>query len=501
MIAGVLALVIGSSLRFVLPEYPESMKPSIRLWALGTLLLPTAWMLYVMRGEIPDALSIVVANGLLALAFAKQVEAVRSFANLSRNRPLIYLPVVAVIACEVLFTYAWPSARFRAVTVSAIISMQLWSAFAALMRTSAPRRRSHLLSAAAFATLASVLAVRAVHELVQEQGLASAMASSGMQTVAFGVGAAFPIAATLGFLLMCNDRLYLALVHNKERLRAITDNLPTIVAHIDPRERFSFANAYLARLLGMPTEAIVGHTLREVLGPRAHDEVRQHIAVALGGTAVTFEMTRDDAGQRRHYEASYVPDVDTRGNAKGFYVLMFDISRLKRAERELEHLAHQDGLTGLANRSKFDAALQLALGRADRSRRKLGVLYIDIDQFKKINDTHGHLVGDAVLREFASRLLQSLRQTDVVARLGGDEFAVLVEDLVSSDALERRVRKLLDALQSDFCVEGIALKISASIGIGIAETKVDAKALLAAADDALYEAKAAGRGTYRVATV
>ena len=499
MIAAILALITGASLRFVLREYPDSLQPSIRLWSFGTLLLPIAWMLYAMREALPDVITTVVAVGLLGLASAKHVEAVRCFVGRPRNGPLIYAPVVAVVLCEFLFTYAMPSLRFRAVTVSATISAQLWFAFVALTGPGQPRRPSHLLSATAFATLASVLGLRAMYELLQEQALSSPLASSPMQTLAFGLGAAWPIAATLGFVLMCNDRLSQALVQSRQQLRAITDNLPTIVAHIDAGERFSFANTYLGRQLGVDSAAIVGRTMREVLGPQIHDEVKPRVAAVMRGEMVTFEMKHGLAGQHRYYESSYVPDVDAQGITQGFYLLMFDISRLKKAELELAHLANRDGLTGLANRRNFDASLKHAVARAGRSKRGLGLLYIDIDEFKKVNDSCGHVVGDAVLREFASRLVHGLRRTDFAARLGGDEFAVLVEDVSSSDALEHIARKLLDALKHDFLVEGQALKISASIGIVVAEANFDAKSLLESADDALYEAKAAGRSTYRVA--
>ncbi|MDR3387587.1 MAG: GGDEF domain-containing protein [Rudaea sp.] len=501
MIAAVLALIIGASLQFALRDYPASILPSIRLWVLGTLLLPTAWMLYGLRDNIPDFLSIVVANGLLGLAFAKQVEALRCFMGHPDNRVLIFAPVAAIVLCECLFTYAVPSMNLRGVTVSAIISAQLWCAVAALVEHGRPRHRSHLLTAAAFATLALALMGRVVNEVFQDQKLPAPFAPSPMQTVVFGLAAAFPIAGTLGFLLMCNDRLYQALARNQERLRAITDNLPTIVAHIDTNQRFTFANEYLGQLLGVNPEWIVGRTMLEVLGPTIYDEVKLHVSTVLRGDAVTFDMERNFRGEHRYFEASYVPDVESGHTVRGFYVLIFDISRLKHAELELARQAQHDNLTGLANRSKFDELLKRALARTERNGRSLGLLYIDIDHFKKINDTFGHAIGDAVLREFATRLEGSLRETDLAARLGGDEFAVLIEDINPSDAPENVARKLLAVLKRDFVVEEANLKISASIGIGVARGDTDAKSLLRRADSALYEAKAAGRNTYCVATV
>lgn len=214
MIAALLALIVGASLRYVLRDYPAALLPSVRLWILGTLLLPTGWMLYGLRNAMPDLLTIVVANGLLGLGFAKQVEAVRCFLDRPANALLIYLPVAAIVLFELVFTYVEPSMRWRGVSVSAVIGVQLSCAVAALLAPGEPRRRSHLLTATAFSTLAVALFVRVAHEGLREQAMATPFASTPMQTIVFGLAAAFPIAATLGFLLMCNDRLYQELVRH-----------------------------------------------------------------------------------------------------------------------------------------------------------------------------------------------------------------------------------------------------------------------------------------------
>lgn len=497
MIAAVLALIIGVSLRFVMRDYPAVMLPSMRLWAIGTLLLPSAWMLYGMRGAIPDLLSIVVANSLLGLAFALQVESIRVFVGRPRRPIAVLAPAAAIVACECVFTYAIPSMRLRGVCVSAIIGSNLAYAVWALAVHGQLARRSHMLTMAAFAVLSFALLSRAAIEIVHGFDLPGPFAPSFMQSVAFGVGSAFPIAATLGFLLMCKDHLTRSLARKEEHLRAITDNLPTIVAHLDTQGRFTFANAYLARLLDVDPHWIIGRSLTELLGP-VLDGVQAHADAALRGEAVTFETECDLPGGHRYFEASFVPDVDVDRIVRGFFVLIFDISRLKLAKERLARQAESDALTGVANRKKFADALAHALARAARNDGGVGVLYVDVDRFKAINDTHGHAVGDAVLREFADRLEGCLRETDLPARIGGDEFAVLVEDVGSVEALEALAYKLLDALEREFVVEHRVLRVGASIGIGIAHGQVDAAALMHMADQGLYEAKAAGRHTCRV---
>ncbi|HEU4664118.1 MAG TPA: GGDEF domain-containing protein [Dokdonella sp.] len=496
-VAAVLALIIGASLRFVMRDYPPRMLPSMRLWALGTLSLPTAWMLYALRGEIADLLSIVVANSLLGLAFALQVESIRIFVGRPRSRALVVAPVAAIAAFECAFTYALPSMRLRGVMVSAIIGAQLATGVWTLVVDGRLRRRSRMLTAVAFAAMSFTLLSRATIEMVSGFDLPGPFAPSFMQSVSFALGSVFPIAGTLGFLLMCNERLNDSLARKERHLRAITDNLPTVVAHVDTKRRFTFANAYLGRLLDIAPGSIVGRSMGEVLGP-LDAGLQAHVAAALRGDTVTFETECDIRGERRYFEASYVPDLDADQRVRGVFVLIVDITRLTLAKQRLARLAESDVLTGLANRKKFDDSLVVALARAARSGGLVGVLYIDLDRFKPINDTHGHAVGDAVLREFARRILGCTRESDLAARIGGDEFAVLVENATSVQALEIVAQKLLASLDDDVVVEQFAFKVKASIGIGFTQGRADAKALLQMADQGLYQAKSAGRHGYCV---
>ena len=173
--------------------------------------------------------------------------------------------------------------------------------------------------------------------------------------------------------------------------------------------------------------------------------------------------------------------------------------QLKLAERELARLARYDTLTGLANRLHFKERVELAILRHQRSGRPIALLYLDIDHFKRINDTFGHAAGDTVLCEFAHRLSESVRATDFAARLGGDEFVVLIEDAEESDAAETVARKLIARMRECIGANGRALAVTTSIGIAFCRSSVASPdALMQIADTALYEAKAAGRNTYRI---
>ena len=305
---------------------------------------------------------------------------------------------------------------------------------------------------------------------------------------------AFPVATVLA------ERRLLArnLRQNQRRLRAITDNLPAFVTHVDTTGHYTFANAYMGRMLGIDPDTLVGRSVREVAG-KVYDEVKPHMEAALRGETQTYELERDFHGQRYHLQSTYIPDVDPGGEVVGYYVLSFDISQLKRAEQQLSLLARHDSLTGLPNRRHFDEEFTITVARQRRNKRPIAFLYLDIDRFKEINDGLGHAVGDDVLREFAQRLKGSLRATDFIARLGGDEFAVLLEEVDTPEIAQLVASKLIVAMRRDIATEGNAVHVTTSIGIAFCQRIACSEdELIKIADGALYQAKAAGRNTWRI---
>jgi diguanylate cyclase (GGDEF)-like protein len=180
-------------------------------------------------------------------------------------------------------------------------------------------------------------------------------------------------------------------------------------------------------------------------------------------------------------------------------------SALERQVRErtddLYHLAHYDSLTGLPNRALFYETLQKTLALGAKQGCDVAVMFIDVDEFKNVNDTRGHAVGDQLLKQFSHRLTESLRIRDTVGRLGGDEFAVILLLSEGSDGAGRVAAKVLDSLQAPFDLDGNAVTVSASIGIAVSPNdSADPDLLLQYADTAMYQAKEAGRSTFRFFT-
>lgn len=281
---------------------------------------------------------------------------------------------------------------------------------------------------------------------------------------------------------------------SKKRLRDITNNLPVLISYIDTQQRVMFVNATCERWLGMGAEQVIGLTMRDAYGEFMHSEQEPYLRQALAGQRVTFEVESDTLGVRRSLRNEFIPDLAPDGTVIGLYALSTDVTTLKDIERQLSALARYDHLTGLANRYQFNQKLPEALVRALRHGTALALLYLDVDRFKSINDELGHAAGDAVLKEFAERLVKSVRMTDTVVRLAGDEFVVILEDLTDAAQAQAIAQKIIAQMQAPFAVGDRLLTVTTSIGVAHhASGQVSAAELLERADQALYRAKAAGR--------
>ncbi len=183
---------------------------------------------------------------------------------------------------------------------------------------------------------------------------------------------------------------------------------------------------------------------------------------------------------------------------------MLEVRLLNQQARDhskmLEPLALRDPLTGLANRRLLDERMVMALSHARRSKSAMAVMYLDLDGFKQINDSMGHGVGDVLLQMVTARLLATVRGEDTVARLGGDEFVIVLWRVSGSDDAARVTLKIIEAVSQAYSIEGLAVSITISAGIGIyPDHGEDAGTLMKSADAALYLAKRAGKNAYRIA--
>lgn len=291
-----------------------------------------------------------------------------------------------------------------------------------------------------------------------------------------------------------------ALRQSEQRLRDIADRLPMRLSVVDREERYRFLNSSYERAFSRPREAMYGMTVREVLGDGAYGRAAPYIQRALRGEIVSFESEVTTAEGYRCYKADYIPQYAEDRAVMSFVAIVTDTTGQKLEERRLIALSQRDALTGLLNRAGFDMRLREAVLRAETERSCLALLYLDVDHFKQVNDSQGHLVGDLLLQGFAGRLNKVVRATDTAARLGGDEFAILLESLDNPASAANVARNIVEAMREPFLLENQSVRISTSIGVALyaGDGAMTPRELLRRADEQLYQAKAAGRDDFRV---
>jgi diguanylate cyclase (GGDEF)-like protein/PAS domain S-box-containing protein len=297
---------------------------------------------------------------------------------------------------------------------------------------------------------------------------------------------------------------------SEKRLVTITDNLPAMICYVDDKHCFRFVNRAFEKWFQRPLAEIVGRPYSTLMPGELTTQFDRHFARGMRGEVLEAEIEITvRGGGRRWLRCAFIPDMnEVSGEVRGVYGMINNVTRAKRAEQRLSRLARFDSLTGLANRHQFNETLERTLGMHDAANDAandaaspaLALMFLDIDHFKQVNDRHGHGAGDALLREFAQRLSDCVRPTDVVARLSGDEFVILLEGMHADDEPQFIARKIIATVEKPFVLDDHPTRVTTSIGIAMRGHAGDtAPSLMKRADEALYEAKRAGRNTFRMA--
>ena len=281
------------------------------------------------------------------------------------------------------------------------------------------------------------------------------------------------------------------------------DNTPLAVLEWDRDFRLVRWSPQAERLFGWRADEVLGMPIDG--NPLLHEADRGAVADLLtrlmsGEEPRTTGQTRNNRkdGQMIWCEWYHSCLLDDEGNIVSILSFVQDVSSRIQAEERLQHMATRDALTGLPNRLLLQERLAQAIAQAKRTGRRVGVMFIDLDRFKNVNDTLGHRIGDELLKEVSHALSTALREVDLLARLGGDEFMVVVEDVEEPAVLGRIAQKLLDAVAHPFRIEEHDIYVTSSIGISVyPDDSDDPEELLKHADVAMYRSKELGRNTYQ----
>jgi diguanylate cyclase (GGDEF)-like protein/PAS domain S-box-containing protein len=297
----------------------------------------------------------------------------------------------------------------------------------------------------------------------------------------------------------------MALVRERQAARLVEDRYASLIANaadvimiVEADGTLRFASPAVERTFGLKPELILGQSLAELWSGEDADKLRKflaELAAIPSGTVGPLEL-RLERGSRRCVLESVGSNLTEDPAVRGLALNFRDISERKALEEQLRQLAFHDPLTLLANRNLFRDRVQHALTLAHRGHSSVAVMFLDLDNFKNINDSLGHDAGDRLLQAAAQRIVKTTRSSDTVARLGGDEFAVLVEGIASQRHVEQLADALIDTMNLPFTLEGIEVRVTASVGVALSAAEGSAETLLSNADIAMYHAKAAGKNRH-----
>ena len=291
---------------------------------------------------------------------------------------------------------------------------------------------------------------------------------------------------------------------SEQRFASLVRNASDVVSILAPDTTVSYVSPSVERVLGRSVQSITGAQLVDLV----HQDDRSDLTAVLKGVqaepasrprSIEFRVAHAD-GSSRDLEA-LASNLVADPSVGGIVLNARDVSERKAFERQLSHQAFHDTLTGLPNRALFLNRVEHALDGNGRKEQQLAVLFLDIDDFKTVNDSHGHAAGDELLRETARRLSSCIRAADSAARLGGDEFAILLGDVRDELEAAEVAERIKLALGAPFSLEGKELSVRASIGVVLdsdGRRAPDAEHLMRNADTAMYLAKERGKNRYQV---
>lgn len=329
-------------------------------------------------------------------------------------------------------------------------------------------------------------------------------------------GAVISVAMLIAFFL--TRRLILSLrqrekdiaviLASEQQLRFMTENMLDVIWTWDAARGITFVSPSVKRLLGHTPDELLGRLLEGLCAQSTLEKIAEKSAearsmVEAGEAPPLFDLTFESQIPTKPGAPVWVENrlrlfFNADGSPSRIQGLSRDVTERKQAQQQLENLANFDVLTGLPNRVLLADRMQLELSRAKRHNHLLAVCFLDLDDFKPINDRYGHATGDQLLIQVACRLKQAIREGDTVARLGGDEFVMLLTDLGQPGEIEPMLQRVLDGVAEPYVIDGIGMHVSASIGVTLYPTDgEDPDLLLRYADQAMYHAKQAGRNRFQ----
>ena len=471
---------------------------SNRYWSVGLLLHLVAMILIALRGKEPVLVGYVLPNIMLTSGFTLMTISIGSLLNYKISRLWLWLPVPVMLALTLLVLHSIP---YLLVVTGFVYAIQ-FSIMLYLMGARWYTIRStgrYFMAASLFAIIAAfyfrsswVLTHQVDGDLINRGDI--------MVTLPYLVGIIATIGLSGGMLVVLRDRLGEQLQENQHFIDEIANNIPSIIFQFrlrpDGTSHFPFINTRV-RSFGVDEQELTQNS--ETVFAKIHSDDFADVQKSIMQSAeklVPWNMQFrlwSNGGQYRWHEAKSIPERKPDGSIL-WHGYMHDIQEMKDIEDKIRQMVVHDGLTGLANRSLLESHTRTEIAHAERNQSSFCLMFLDLDNFKYINDRFGHGIGDRLLQEFGKRLTVTLRKSDFVARVGGDEFVILLRGMHHPERIIAIAEKIIAALSEPYQIDGKVMKASASIGAAIyPEHGLDLIALERSADSAMYDSKRKGK--------
>ncbi len=284
------------------------------------------------------------------------------------------------------------------------------------------------------------------------------------------------------------------------RFNALIRNTADVIAIVTAEGTITYVTPTAERIFGFAAQDLIGQHLEELVAFDDRARLREFLGrdLAKPGESANVEARVPRGDERQRVIEIHGTNMDSEPAIGGRLLTLRDTTDRKGIEEQLKRMAFHDPLTLLANRSMFRDRVEHAVAVSKRNGRGVAVLFVDLDNFKRINDSFGHAIGDRVLQRCAQRLVKSTRNGDTVARLGGDEFAVLLENLTAKEQVIEIASRVVESLQESLDLPGADMRVAASVGVAFSAPEDGVEELMRNADVAMYSAKAQGKGRFTV---
>jgi diguanylate cyclase (GGDEF)-like protein/PAS domain S-box-containing protein len=508
-------VVVGAILAISIAFIAYRRQQGMYLWSIALALQVVSITLIGLRGQISDILSVVVGNMALASMFAIYGEGVYRFQHRSSPRWLLWLPVVTM---TIGFGILLDDLQARLALGSVITALQSWLVFVPMMqkRRETAGRGQYILAAGVL-LIGGLSTLRVLAFTMFGVHMGSFTDSNVTQGYTFLIGVVGSLCFALGFLTMNQERAEQAaqrataeLKESEAHLQAIFQNEPECIKIVDAQGRLVEMNPAGLELIQADSLAQVkGAPVLEIVAPEYREAYWNMHRRVIAGEARTMEFEVLGLKGRRGWLETHAVPMNVHGETVHLAVTR-DITQRKHMQEQVRQLAFHDSLTDLPNRRLLLDRLNQAMVSSKRSGNYCALISLDLDNFKPLNDTHGHEAGDLLLIEVARRLRGSVREVDTVSRFGGDEFAVLLSELTADKAkstkevgiiAEKICIKLAEPYVMAIRHEGntvttVEHRCSASLGVVVFRNHESSQEeILRRADAAMYQAKEAGRNT------